>query len=193
MNAVVRAFRLDVASWHRVSQIGTMASALEISLKSKGAIFASAVATAIGSFAFFAFDRFGFQAFIAPRATTRILLVGLYGWLGLSAATLLLAHRVTSARVSFVEVVRIFGYAHLPLLILGFAIQLVAVVTQVLGPSLIVAIFAFAVWMPASLIAATRYLFEVDVGRSIKIVLPPYAVWALLIGAYLWRQIGHLL
>ena len=178
MSGVVRLFRLDSVAWARVSQLGTMASA---------------AATAVGAFAFFAFDRFGFQAFIAPRATARILLVGFYGWIGLSLAAWLIARRVFASVPPLSEVVRIYGYAHLPLLILAFVVQLIAVVVQVLGPSQFVAALVFVAWMPASLVAATRYLFGASLRDALLIVGVPYLVWAGLIGLYLGRQVGHLL
>lgn len=178
MSAVIRLFRLDVPAWERVSRIGTMASA---------------VATAVGAFAFFAFDRFGFQAFIAPRATVRMLLVGFYGWLGLSGLAWLIAKRTRAKNVAFGEVLRIYGYAHLPLLLLGFTIQMVAVVVQVLGPSLLFAQFVILIWLPASLVAATRYVFDVDVRNAVAIIAVPYGLWVLAVGGYLWRQVGHLL
>jgi len=178
VSGVIRLFRLDVAAWERVSGIGTMASA---------------AATALGAFAFFAFDRFGFQAFIAPRATMRMLLVGLYGWLGLAVVALLIARRTRPTTPAFGEVLRIYGYAHLPLLLLAFTIQIIAVVARALGPSFVFAVFVVAIWLPASLVAATRYVFDVSLPQAIGIIAAPYALWVALVGSYLWRQVGHLL
>ncbi len=178
MTAIAKLMRLDLAAWDRMDRIGTTASG---------------IATAVGSFAFFAFDRFGFQAFIAPRAATRMLLVGLYGWLGLSLAAWLIARFGNLSDAELGEVARMYGYAHLPLLILSFAIQLFAVTLQLLGPSLVVALFVAAVWLPLSLLSATRYVFGAAARSALLIVGVPYLVWLALVGGYLWRQIGHLL
>lgn len=178
MNGVIQLFRLDVASWDRVSHMGTMVSA---------------AATSVGAYTFLAFDRFGFQAFVAPRASMRMLLVGFYGWLGLTGLAWLIARRRNLDLPAFGEAFGIYGHAHLPLLLLAFVIQMVAVVVQSLGPSLYFAVFVFGFWMPAALLAATRYLFTTTLRSAALVVIPPYIVWMVVVGGYLFGQVGHLL
>ena len=71
MTALGRWLRLDESSWARFARLGTLSNAAFITL---------------GSYALLAFDRFGMQGLTAPRAPVRMVLAGLYGWLGLSVA-----------------------------------------------------------------------------------------------------------
>ncbi|MEE9472862.1 MAG: hypothetical protein V3V82_02645, partial [Acidimicrobiia bacterium] len=72
-----------------------------------------------GTYLLLAFDRFGIQGFVEARATARLLLTGLYGWLGLAVASWLIARLAWQQRPPFELVMRLFGHAHVPLLVVA--------------------------------------------------------------------------
>ena len=170
--------RMDRRSWVRYHHAGTVRSAALV---------------AVGAYAVFAFDRFGFLAILQPRPAVRLILTGLYAWLGLALAAWALGRFLGDADVSFDLVVRLYGYAHLPLLVVAITIQFTAMLLQILGPALVLSFLAVAVWMPFLLIAATRQVFEVDARRATILVAAPYGLWLLVIGRTLVAQVGHLL
>lgn len=173
-----RLFRIDGESWSNVARAGTLAGAALV---------------AVGAYAILAFDRFGIQGVVAPRATVRLMLVGFYGWLWLAAAGWLIGRYMRGTDPGFATVFRLYGNAHLPLVFVGVAIQVFAVVGQILGPSLGVAALALLVWMPAMLTAATSQLFELGRRRAAMVVAAPYLVWLVTVGRYVASQLGHLL
>ena len=150
-------------------------------------------AVAIGAFAILAFDRFGVQGVIEPRATVRLLLTGFYGWLWLASAAWLIGRFVFGGEARFSTVFRLYGYAHLPLVVLAVTIQVVSVALRISGPPFLLAVFVGMVWMPALLVAATSQAFGIDRRRALAVALVPYLIWVLVVGRSLYTQIGHLL
>ncbi len=177
VTAVARVLRLDPATWSRFARSGS----------------ASAALVTIGAYALLAFDRFGVQGIIEPRATVRMLLAGFYGWLWLAGASWLVARLAFGPGAGFSPVFRLYGRAHLPLLVVGMTLQVSTVFLQTLGPGLWVGAFAVLFWMPALLVAATRTAFVVDGRTALLVIVGPYLVWLVVVGRYLENQLGHLL
>ena len=176
--AVSRALRVDDSTWRRLSATATPAGAGLIVL---------------GTYLVFAFDRFGMQGFFEPRATVRVMLTGLYGWLWLVGATWLIIRFVFGYAGPVVSLVPLFGHAHLPLLLVAVFIQLVSVTLDFTSVARWVALFAGVLWMPAMLGAAARNVGGLTLGQSMVAAAIPYLVWALVVGRTQWTQLGHLL
>lgn len=178
LTAAGRLFRVDEESWRSIALTGT---------------FAGATLVAIGAYAILAFDRFGVQGVVDPRATVRLLLAGFYGWLWLVIAAWIIGWFVFGTDTGFATVFRLYGNAHLPLVFVAIAIQVFSVVGRTLGPALLVAGLAGLIWMPAMLVGATRAASGFDTRRSALLVAGPYVIWLLTVGIYLVDQLGHLL
>lgn len=154
----------------------------------------AAIALVIGTFVVLAWNRFGTQGVFSPRASVRMLLVGIYGWLGLAVGLSLMARLFGDrSQPRIVALLRLTGFAHGPLLAVAVVMLVMAGFLQVLGPALVLAVITFSFAMPANLIAATRTHFDVAFPRAMGIVVAPYLVWVLLVGTYLERSVGHLL
>ena len=176
--STARMFRFEAAGWRRIVTTSTMAGAgLVVS----------------GAYLLFAFDRFGIQGLVEARATARLLLTGLYGWLGLALGTWLVARLAWQQRPSFEPVLRLFGHAHIPLLVVGAVIQFVSVALRVSGVVLWLALVAVLVWMPAQLIAASEVSLELGKPQAALTVLGPYVAWLVVVGRWLETQLSHLL
>ncbi len=87
-----RLLRVDRATWARYQAVGGLGSAVLITM---------------GAYAILAFDRFGIQGLLAPRATVRILLMGFYGWLWLAGAAWLVGRFVLATQAPFATVFRL--------------------------------------------------------------------------------------
>ncbi len=178
LTSTARMFRFDTARWRRMATTSTLAGAgLVVS----------------GTYLLLAFDRFGIQGFVEARATARLLLTGLYGWLGLAVASWLVARLAWQQRPPFGLVMRLFGHAHVPLLVVAVAIQFLSVGLRLSGVVLWPALFAVLVWMPAQLIIAAEVSFSLEKPRAALTVLGPYVAWVLIVGRLLETQLGHLL
>ncbi len=171
-------FRLDRGTWERYH---------------RGVSIAPAVLVAIGAYAVFAFDRFGFTAIVQPRASVRLVLVGFYGWLGLAALAWVIGRFLVDREVSFASLFRLYGFAHLPLAVVAVTIQFTSMLLQILGPASAIAFLVVALWMPWLLIAATRQAFDIETRRAILLIAVPYVVWLMVVGRILNDQLGHLL
>ena len=178
LTATAKLLRLDPDTWRNLAATGT---------------FAGSALVAIGAYGILAFDRFGVQGITDPRATVRLLLVGFYGWLWLAGAAWLIAQVAVGSIVGFPRVLRLYGNAHLPLVVVAITIQIFAVFAQALGPALVVGVFSVLFWMPAMLTGATRQAFGVETKRAMVIVAGPYLIWVLTAGRWLFSQVGHLL
>jgi hypothetical protein len=170
--------RLDSRAWNRLTEEATVAGA---------------AAVTIGAFAIFVWDRSGLQAVVAPRASFRLVLIGFYGWVGLTLAIGAVARFVRGINVRSGVMGRLVGLAHFPLFVLAIVIQGAAVALQVQGPGLVMAVFVFAFWMPAQLVAATRAAYALETGEAMLVVGGPYLLWSIVVGGALMRQVGHLL
>ena len=169
---------MDGSTWRRMATTATPAGA--------GLI-------VVGAYLVLAFDRFGLLGLFEVRATVRIILTGLYGWLWLVGATWLIARWVSGLRVSPGTLVPLMGHAHLPLLLIAVFVQFVSVSLDAIGISIWPALFAVGFWMPAMMVAATKTALDLDWGRALLAASLPYVIWLLVVGKTLWRQIGHLL
>jgi hypothetical protein len=178
MTLVARGLRLDGETWERFTVAGSMGGAALI---------------VIGAYAVLAFDRFGMQGLAAPRASARLILIGVYGWLWLAAAGWILGRLALKARARFGLLFRLYGYAHIPLLAVGLTIQVISIGLRVLGPALVVTIAAMLLWMPAMLLAAARQACDAESRRALWVVVGPYLVWLVVLGLTVGRQVRHLL
>jgi len=175
---LARALRLDGSTWRRISAMATPAGAALV---------------VFGAYVVLAFDRFGLQGFFEFRATTRLVLTGLYGWMWLVAGTWLIARFAFGWLGSARLIVPLFGHAHLPLLLVAVLIQFSSVALSLTAPALWLAVFAGAFWLPAMLVVATRNVANLTLGQSMLAAGVPYGAWAAVVGRTLWRQLGHLL
>ena len=178
VTVLLRRLRADATSWQRYDRVGTSASAV----------------VAVGAtFGLFAFNRFGFGGLISPRPSVRMVLVGVYGWASLTVVTWLLARSILHVEANLAVVLRLFGYAHAPLLAAAIAIQIAAVTFRALGPGMVAMVFGLGVWMPAMLVAAARQSFALSTARAVRLTALPYLAWIATVGRWLVSQIGHLL
>ena len=171
-----------------------------------------AAATVIGAWLVLAWNRFGFQGLAQLRVMLRFVLIGVYGWLGLVALTWL-GHRLLSARrtgerqsgwggAEAQRLLQVIGLSHIALLVLAIAIQIgQAIPIPFVVPALTA--FALLIWFPGMVIAAvTQTTGRTDSqllsdGRSAMASLLISAVacllWLLVVGRYLFDQLGHLI
>ena len=165
----------------------------------------------VGGWVIMAWSRFGPQGFVGPRSAVRFILVGFYAWLALAVLIWLAGrwltdraepadpvHRVDRSAVSpdgvgLLRVVQLTGHAHRPVVVLGLVIQFAAVLLQITGPGLVLAVAAFGLWMPAMLAATTAAAFDLSPARATVVVALPYLAWLATAGRFLERQVGHLL
>lgn len=151
-----------------------------------------ATSVVLSSYLLFAFIRFGWPDF-ALRPTVRLLLIGLYGWIGLALAAWAISRLMFSTTASPRDMVRLTGHAHLPLLVVGVVIQVAAVMVAGGAVAFWVALFVATVWMPALLVAAVAAATGLARRRAALVVAGPYALWALVVGRHVWRLLEHLL
>lgn len=177
MNTFLRTLRLDDFRWYWLESESTRVGSS---------------AMVVGTFLLLAFDRFGWPDF-ALRATTRFLLIGLYGWLGLSLATFVLVRFVYKRSGSLPTLLRLVAHAHLPLLAVGVVIQVAGVAMDITGVARWPALFAGVFWMPAMLTAAFRAWTGLRHHQAALSAAVPYTVWAMTVGHFFWRQLDHLL
>ncbi|MEE9416932.1 MAG: YIP1 family protein [Acidimicrobiales bacterium] len=177
MTAFATFFRIEPASWQRNSE--TMV--------------ARAVAAVLVAFALLAWNRFGAQGVVAPRASVRLILIGVYGWLGASVALWAIARFTFGIIVPFQRTLCVLGTSHIPLVVLGGILQFAGVVFRWFLPGLIGSIVVFGLWMPAMLVAGSRHIFGLDTKRAATVVVVPYAGWLATVGVVLHRQLGHLI
>jgi hypothetical protein len=153
---------------------------------------ATAAVNAIGAYVILAFDRFGFQAFQSPRGPTRLLLIGVYGWLGLTATIWLVARRRGSI-VEYGTLLQYVGYAHVPMMFVAIILQMAAVTLRWFGPGLVAGLFSLGFWFPALLVGGTRKAYDVSTSSAIGIIAAPYALWLATVAVVLFVQLAHLL
>lgn len=153
--------------------------------------------TVVAAWALLAWARFGSQAIEGPRAVLRFLLVGVYAWL-LQAfvvwVTGLAAERTGRAgpRPDPTRALQFTGLAHQPVVILGLAVQLGAVVPlPILFTAL--AVVALLGWLPGQLVTAMASAFGRLDRWSLAAAVLAYGAWAVLAGRYLLDRVGHLL
>jgi hypothetical protein len=177
VTTAARALRLDEDSWRWLVDEAKLGGATLI---------------VVGAYLVLAFDRFGWPDF-ALRPTARLVLTGVYGWVGLALAGWAVTRSVSGAHSGPTMFIRLTGHAHLPLLLLAILIQVVSVMSNVTSiarwPTLFVGLF----WFPALLTNAVAGASGLDRARASAVVAVPYLLWAAAVGRLLWRQLGHLL
>lgn len=151
-----------------------------------------ATAMVIGAYLVFAFDRFGWPDF-AVRPTARLVVTGVYGWLGLAAGCWAVMRLIGGRSAPLPTLIRLTGHAHLPLLLLAIFIQVVAVMFNLTSVSRWPAFFIALFWFPAQLTHAVAGASGLERGRAAAVAAVPYGVWLAVVGRLLWRQLGHLL
>ena len=171
-----RVLVLDSARWSRVGP----------------GSFWSAAAVAIAASLLIALTRFGGLVLDTPRGFFRLGLTGVWGWLGLAVAVWLLG-RTVLPQTSLLHTMAGVGFAHFPLLALGFVIFVSAGMLQTLGPGLVVAVFVFVFWFPAALTAALKHAFATSYARALALLSLPYLLWLVTVGRRLLGQVQHLL
>lgn len=177
MRTILRALRLDGFTWYWLeSESTTLGSA--------------ALVTA--SFLLLASNRFGWPD-AAWRATTRFLLIGAYGWVGLTLVAFVIVRLVADRSGSFPTILRLVAHAHLPLLVVGVVIQIAGVTLNITGVARWPALFAGLVWMPAMLMAALCAWSDMRPRQAVVAAVLPYLAWVASIGRHLWLQLEHLL
>ncbi len=178
MSRVLRSLGLDSVTWDRVGPSSLW----------------SATAIVVVASALMALNRFGGLVTDAPRPFLRLTLVGVWGWIGLAAGVSITLRRVpsrapTTLRTTFAVV----GLAHVPLLALAGVIFVAAVMFQLLGPGLAMAVIVLAIWFPALLIAGVRHTSHIAVGPAAAVIAAPYGAWLLVVGRHVVGQVEHLL
>ncbi len=186
MNAVPRILGLDAVKWARVGP---------------GSIWSALTLVTTTSF-LMALNRFGGLIVDTPRSFLRLMLVGVWGWLGLAGAIWLVegaARTIGDGRDGGVSVpslqmaVAAVGLAHTPVLALGLVILVAAGLLEILGPGFVSAVFVFAFWFPAVLSAATSHTLRLSPVHALLVVLVPYLLWFAIIGRHLLDRVQHLL
>lgn len=140
-------------------------------------------------------NRFGGLAAQAPRAFTRLGLVVVWGWIGLSLMIWMFDAAVGAlrpARARFEQIAVDVGRAHLPLAGLAIVLFVAAGALQLRWPGLIASLIVFGWWFPAGLVGAARPDADAPIGRYLVTTLAAYALWVAAVGRHLDHQLGHL-
>jgi hypothetical protein len=186
VRAIPRLLGLDAAKWARVGP---------------ESLWSAVALVATASFVM-ALNRFGGLIVDTPRSFLRLMLVGIWGWLGLALAIWLIINGARTLQSDRDEAgpppslqinVAALGLAHTPVLALGIVILVAAGLLEVLGPGFVAAVFVFGFWFPAGLIAATAHANRLAPLRAAVVVAVPYLIWMSIIGRHLLDRIQHLL
>ncbi len=177
MKTFLRMLRLDDFRWYWLESESTGVGS---------------TAMVVGTFLLLAFNRFGWPDF-AIRATTRFVLIGVYGWLWLSVGCFIAVLNASRGPQSFPTLLRLIGHAHLPLLFASVVIQVASVSLDIRGVASWPTVFAGVFWMPAMLTAALCSWADLKPFQAALSMLLPYLVWTATVGRYLWNQLDHLL
>ena len=178
--------RIDKGTWSRISETTLPRRALTI----------------LAAFALSAWNRFGSQAFLGPRAPVRFILTGIYGWLALSFLVWLVGTRFDNDLVgdwwrTLQRTAASVSVAHFPLIILGFYIATLGNFIRNPWPGTVLAVVVFTVWIPTLLARALQHIVPIELGRdrpkALLAIAVPYLLWLLWIGRFLNQQVGHLL
>lgn len=146
--------------------------------------------TVFFAYAMLAWNRFGLLSFTSPRASTRMVLVGIYSWLALA---LLLWVAGRAAELSFRDAAVSTGIAHVPLVALAFFMAIVAGFARVFGPGLVLAIVVGFAWMPVLLIRALHDMAKWSWPKAALGGTGLQLLWLVTAGRYFYDQVGHLL
>ncbi len=176
---LARVLRVDRRTWDGIAEVEPV----------------RAMATVLGGWLLMAWHRFGVQGLSAPRVGVRFVLVGVYGWLGLTAVLVLagaLLHRRTGSTATVAgRVLPLSALAHQPLLVTGFVL-LFAQVLPIPWLTTGVTVLALGFWMPAMLGAAMASALDTDPARAAAVTAVGYLAWAGTAGRFLLDRVGHL-
>ncbi|MDH3683027.1 MAG: hypothetical protein OEV40_24120 [Acidimicrobiia bacterium] len=179
MSELARAFGVTPVGWERVRE-PSLAPAF----------------TAIGAWLVMAWNRFGLQGLSAPRAGTRFVLIGFYSWIGLGLLVWL-AGRVADRRrqepMPLFRPTQLTGLAHRPILVMAVLLQLTGILAPAAGIGTAAAVLVFGLWMPAMLVSAVNWAYDLPVVQAIALTAVPYLLWLATAGSFLFVQVGHLL
>lgn len=160
----------------------------------------SAAATVFVASTLLALNRFGGLATTAPRPFVKLVLIGVWGWIGLALAVWTLGSLLAGARsqrgppiTTLIRTAAVVGLAHAPIMALTVVVFVAADVMQLLGPGMVSAVFVFVVWFPAWLLAGTRSALRISLPRATAVVAVSYGAWLQVVGRHLLGQIAHLL
>jgi hypothetical protein len=162
----------------------------------------SAIALELVASLLMALNRFGGLAVTEPRSVLRLVLVGVWGWLGLAvgiwAVAGLLARAAQapgrpSASASLQLTLAMVGWAYVPIAALGVVILIAAGLMQLLGPGLVVGALVVGVALPAALVTGTQHVFRLRLLGAAAAVAVPYAIWLLVVARHVFIQVRHLL
>lgn len=174
-----RALGLDRAKWERVGPWSLRSAAAYV-----------AVASIL-----LAMNRFGGLVTVEPRSFVRLVLVGVWGWIGMALVAWIVVtttspaehpHRSPAASIAIV------GIAHIPLIWLAGVLFLAAGALQLLWPGLMTAAFVFTVWFPAAVFMGLRVSCGAGFVRAMVATAVSYAAWLAVIGRQLYDQLAHL-
>ena len=185
MDAVTRFpifLRMDPGTWTRV-QVETLQRR---------------VLTVIAAFALAAWNRFGAQGFLGPRAPIRMLLIGIWGWLVLSFIVWLIARRFdedlrNDPLYGFQRAAVSMSVTYFPVIIVGFYMATFGAFIRTPIPGLILLAVAVFAWIPALYARAMQHLTNLDRGPAVLAIAVPYLLWLATVGRYWWQQVGHLI
>lgn len=186
LRPVLRALGLDDERWEKLTANSVWGAA--------ALVFVAA--------AFMSLNRFGGLAADAPRAFTRLALYVVWGWLGLALATFAVAEllrrrgRGRSQRAdpgALRLTLASTGYAHVPIVALAGVIFVAAGLFQALGPGLVAAVIALAVWMPVALVTGVGHVHGLRTRHAVAAVAAPYLLWLWIVARHVLGQVTHLL
>lgn len=180
LTATRRLLGLDRAKWQRVGP-GSLTSA--------GAL------VVVASF-LLALNRIGGLVVHEPRSFVRLVLVGVWGWIGMAVLATAVLVVNGSARGGSGRTLRttlaVVGAAHVPLIWASVVLFLGASMLQLLWPGLITVVFVFAFWFPAAVGIGLRVSCGAPVRTAAAATAVAYAAWVTVVGRHLYDQLAHL-
>ncbi len=144
-----------------------------------------------------AWGRFGSQAFVGMRAYSRFVLVGVYGWLGLTAVLWLIARRRSRSSEGGDEhdlgirrlLIKV-GQAHQPLVAGALILQFLQVAPHSVLNTAIG--YVMVAWMGPQLVAAVASFERRSILAVVAPTLAAWSLWLATVGWYLEMRLGHL-
>jgi hypothetical protein len=175
-----RLLGLDREKWERVGE---------------GSLTSAAALVVVASF-LLALNRFGGLVIDEPRSFVRLVLVGVWGWIGMAVVATAVLVVSGSARGGSGRTLRatlaVIGAAHVPLIWASVMLFLGAGMLQLLWPGLIMVVLVFAFWFPAAVGIGLRVSCGARVGVAVAATAVSYAAWVTVVGRHLYDQLAHL-
>jgi len=149
--------------------------------------------TVLFAYVVLAWNRFGLISFSTPRAPMQLILVGVYGWLGMAALIWLASQLLSDWKIDFHRAAVATAIAHVPLVFLAFFMAIVAGFARLTGPSAVVALLVAGLWMPALLTRGFHDGGGLRLKPALAAAVVTQLIWTATVGRYLVDQVGHLL